>query len=176
MSRTIIIVAGCLGGSARSIRCRGPALARRPHRAVVDASGDAGRAITAREEEEEAAAEGPTGLLQGFADPVSRRGASFLLSAGCCLSSSQRCDDSTGEMSETPVLYRVFASGTTIRGEMSKREREREARQREKRASHSGFSGIAALSVSLSNERLYQCNFGEPEFRCCARAIAEERV
>jgi len=49
MSRTII-VAGCLGGSARSIRrcrCRSPALAHL-HRAVVDASADdVGRPIAA---------------------------------------------------------------------------------------------------------------------------------
>lgn len=144
MSRTIIIVAGCLGGSVRSIRCRGPALARRPHRAVVDASGDAGRAIG--EEEEEAAAEGPTGLLQGSADPVSRRGASILLSAGCCLSSSQRCDDSAEDVGDVPCI----GFGTTIRGEMSQREGGREGR--------SGFS----------DERIYRCNFAET-----SRAISE---
>lgn len=94
MSRTII-VAGCLGGgSARSIRRRGPArrASSRPHRrtaaaAAVGEPGDAERAIAAAAREEE-----PTGLRRGSASPVSPRDAS-IPSAGCCSPSSRRCDD-----------------------------------------------------------------------------------
>lgn len=95
MSRTII-VAGCLGESARSIRHhrrhrRDPVLLDRPHRAILDAS-DADAAGAWKDD-------GSMGLPRGSAavDPISRRCLASILSAGCCSSNSKRCDsDSAG--------------------------------------------------------------------------------
>lgn len=89
----MIIVAGCLGGSTRSIRRRRRRnlVLDHPHRAIVDASDEDGAGV--------AKDDGSTGLPRGSVaeDPVSRRCLASILSASCCSSNSKRCDsDSAG--------------------------------------------------------------------------------
>lgn len=90
MSRTII-VAGCLGGSTRSIcrrRRRDPVLL--DHRAIVDASDEDGARGSQRTTDRRSFLEDPWRR-------ISRRCLASILSASCCSSNSKRCDsDSAG--------------------------------------------------------------------------------